>query len=551
MALHVTQCPDCHTKFNTSAAHLAAYRGLVRCGACLKVFMGKEHFIEANHVPDEDSEESVFLSDNTDPANSAGFFTRGSTQLHDSSSDDASLNAHSFSLSAVDDSPDQSHASEFSVESFTDELSTDELFTEKLFTEKKVSPDPAKLNQTSLSQEDADKSYINSANSEASSPQETEESLVKKLSFSAIPSHNLDTLSARDINVEQKTDSPAVYDTASTEQNNQPPGQTSGAANKEINEDSARASFSALDLETDCENLSTDSQSLATMQQSSSVLNPDRHSPNDLSLPSHKETLSPEHLLVAKALQQSDTNTDIDPIAEQAVSLDSNQQVEATTPQQTSNESIESGFDSDLIRHNFKQSLLEDEDSDGPLSNDNLHALELAELPIELEQAKAIPNRKILQRSCLAIFLSLVLVLFIGWLKAEQFSQNPSLRPWYQAACKLLPCELKAQSNFSSIVSRSLKVSIHPELEDTLLISLVFENTASFEQDFPTLVFQFTDRQNQLIVEHRLQASNYLPSSLSHTRAMPVATPIRLNLTLDDPGKVAVNYNLQFIQSSP
>lgn len=42
-----TRCPHCHTAFRVTSEQLAAARGAVRCGSCLKVFNAREHPLEA------------------------------------------------------------------------------------------------------------------------------------------------------------------------------------------------------------------------------------------------------------------------------------------------------------------------------------------------------------------------------------------------------------------------------------------------------------------------------------------------------------------------
>lgn len=45
MALFITQCPHCQTTFRTSVSQLQSADGMVRCGACLKVFVADDNLI--------------------------------------------------------------------------------------------------------------------------------------------------------------------------------------------------------------------------------------------------------------------------------------------------------------------------------------------------------------------------------------------------------------------------------------------------------------------------------------------------------------------------
>ena len=45
MSLFITQCPHCHTAFRTSISQLQSADGMVRCGACLRVFAADDNLL--------------------------------------------------------------------------------------------------------------------------------------------------------------------------------------------------------------------------------------------------------------------------------------------------------------------------------------------------------------------------------------------------------------------------------------------------------------------------------------------------------------------------
>jgi len=45
MTLFITQCPHCTTAFRTSISQLQSADGMVRCGACLKIFAADDHLL--------------------------------------------------------------------------------------------------------------------------------------------------------------------------------------------------------------------------------------------------------------------------------------------------------------------------------------------------------------------------------------------------------------------------------------------------------------------------------------------------------------------------
>lgn len=64
MSLFITQCPYCHTAFRTSISQLQSADGMVRCGACLRVFAADDNLLPSadlrtisRPLPEEDEKE--------------------------------------------------------------------------------------------------------------------------------------------------------------------------------------------------------------------------------------------------------------------------------------------------------------------------------------------------------------------------------------------------------------------------------------------------------------------------------------------------------------
>ena len=48
---HLTRCPNCHTAFRVTEAHLSRANGTVRCGECMHIFNARSHFLTSNRAP--------------------------------------------------------------------------------------------------------------------------------------------------------------------------------------------------------------------------------------------------------------------------------------------------------------------------------------------------------------------------------------------------------------------------------------------------------------------------------------------------------------------
>ncbi|MGJ8688191.1 MAG: zinc-ribbon and DUF3426 domain-containing protein [Gammaproteobacteria bacterium] len=64
MSLFITQCPHCHTSFRTSVSQLQSADGMVRCGACLRIFAADNNLlpsvdIRTISVPNREEEDPL------------------------------------------------------------------------------------------------------------------------------------------------------------------------------------------------------------------------------------------------------------------------------------------------------------------------------------------------------------------------------------------------------------------------------------------------------------------------------------------------------------
>jgi len=73
MALFITQCPYCQTTFRTSVSQLESAQGMVRCGACLKVFVADDNLLPSADLqtltrrPPEEPEDTLEPAPTAEP----------------------------------------------------------------------------------------------------------------------------------------------------------------------------------------------------------------------------------------------------------------------------------------------------------------------------------------------------------------------------------------------------------------------------------------------------------------------------------------------------
>ena len=112
-------------------------------------------------------------------------------------------------------------------------------------------------------------------------------------------------------------------------------------------------------------------------------------------------------------------------------------------------------------------------------------------------------------------------------------------------ACQYYPCQM--QGSYSS---EQLAVYSHPDEGGVLVVEAVISNNSAIALPYPELALQFTDLENRPVAQRQFSPADYLRGEASGARQMPPATPVRIALTIRDPGPGAVNYSLELIALS-
>jgi len=145
----------------------------------------------------------------------------------------------------------------------------------------------------------------------------------------------------------------------------------------------------------------------------------------------------------------------------------------------------------------------------------------------------------------IALFL-LALVAQVMFFQFQSWSTEPTLRPVYGVACRLLGCELPVMRDITQMRTKNLVVRSHPDLPNALIVDAVIVNQAGYAQVFPDLELRFAAVAGDLVAGRRFAPAEYLAGELTGVRLMPPDTPIQVSLEIEDPGPDAVNYTLTF-----
>jgi hypothetical protein len=158
---------------------------------------------------------------------------------------------------------------------------------------------------------------------------------------------------------------------------------------------------------------------------------------------------------------------------------------------------------------------------------------------------------KLLLNGLLCLVLSLVLVAQYIAYNFATLSQNPQARAWLEPLCQTQLCTLKPLLNPQLVRSEELMVNRHPDHPDVLLLQMRFRNMADYRQAMPAIDIVFSGIDGEPIAGRRFFPREYLGETatgdLTGNLEMAARAAVMASLSIVDPGDMAVNYEISFI----
>lgn len=168
--------------------------------------------------------------------------------------------------------------------------------------------------------------------------------------------------------------------------------------------------------------------------------------------------------------------------------------------------------------------------------------------PLHLDwQPKKSPWKRWLVWAVLNICAILLLLSQYTFNNFTQLARQDTTRPWLEAVCPLIDCQLPSKVDVQQIKSSNLIVRSHPEFSGALLVDAIIYNRASFTQPFPLLELAFSDQQGKPLASRLFKPVEYLGGELAGQSQMPPQTPIHIALEILEPSGGVVNYSLNFV----
>ncbi|WP_298612484.1 zinc-ribbon and DUF3426 domain-containing protein [uncultured Thiothrix sp.] len=153
-------------------------------------------------------------------------------------------------------------------------------------------------------------------------------------------------------------------------------------------------------------------------------------------------------------------------------------------------------------------------------------------------------SRNFLYLSLLALCLLLLIQLFYSY--RTKLLEHPSTREWTQTVCTWITCGLDTVKHLDQIKLLSHTVYTHPNTPNVLIINTSIQNNASNPQPYPRLEVSFLNQKSELVALRSFTPEEYL-SKEQQGHLMPPKIPQEVSLTIEDPGKDAVRFQLRFL----
>jgi predicted Zn finger-like uncharacterized protein len=144
------------------------------------------------------------------------------------------------------------------------------------------------------------------------------------------------------------------------------------------------------------------------------------------------------------------------------------------------------------------------------------------------------------------LILAAGLISQVVWFQFDRLSAIPELRPFYEKGCELAGCKLAPLVQLEKIESRKLVVRTNPENRNQLLVDAEIVNEAEFEQPFPAIALTFSNLNGDVVAQSLFTPDEYLAGEGRDLSTMVPGTRVRIAISIRDPGRDAVNYNMAF-----
>ncbi len=181
-----------------------------------------------------------------------------------------------------------------------------------------------------------------------------------------------------------------------------------------------------------------------------------------------------------------------------------------------------------------------------PRPDDSPDAILLSELP-HRRPAPARPWRAVAQWLAVILLTSTLLLQGVVHLRAPLVDAHPAARPWLQALCQPLRCQvpLPRQLDKRALVASSLEHD--PERKSRVRLTFLLANPTAQTQAWPHVTLTLTDVRETPVARKPLPPEVYLPAEVDRAAGMPPKAEREVRIDLDIGNLAASGYTLDVL----
>jgi len=144
-------------------------------------------------------------------------------------------------------------------------------------------------------------------------------------------------------------------------------------------------------------------------------------------------------------------------------------------------------------------------------------------------------------------FLGLLLSGQLLYIEHEALLANPSVRPWLEAGCERLGCQVPLPRDLRGLSLLKREVRPHENLSGALQISATMRNGGSLPAPYPLVEVRLADLNDRVIAMRRFRPEEYLADPSVIARGFPVDSNMPLLFEVSDPGREALAFEFEFL----
>jgi len=155
-------------------------------------------------------------------------------------------------------------------------------------------------------------------------------------------------------------------------------------------------------------------------------------------------------------------------------------------------------------------------------------------------------RRRVLWALATLLALIALLLQLVYVFPADAVAKVPAIKPYVQAMCAALKCELRLPRRPKQMAIESSDLQADGRRENVIVLNAVLRNQASDAQEFPSLELTLTDERDEPVARRVLTPADYLAGTAAEqiARGIGPGAEAVLRVYIDTSGLHAIGYRM-------